>query len=1649
MASITSTLVPDCSSFNAEVLQRQSRSSFVSPFSVTFSSSRKWHSVSGEGKNRAACQFSNVLRTGGKLCRSTFARAARESTGQKSVNQPRGKRNGRRSQKPQVEVIDEDDLDDLPSDDALAALFKQLAHDLGEEEIDMDEEVSEEDMLELERELNAVMAKEEEKRKEKRRKGIVVDEEVEDEDLESEGEMSGDEEEEMEELEMSMEEILAEDEDDDEEEEWEEEEWEEADDEEDEEKESGKRSGNVTASRSAGVKGKEDKDEEWDEEKGEGEQKGREMRAGREDKEVTEEGDDDSFEDDVEVDENEERVLEERFLTLLARESRELYGDDDDESEDDEDPILVKFSGGDVEKVEVDVSLGDEFDARDLQSAVSALQRVLYVVDVARSVSEGSDTRRTVRGKADDNTFVDGSVEESDEEIERPAVGQRRGGRGKASLLGELGTSGSGEGGKNGENDKEPGGRFLLFAKKLRNNTRLRFRDERRSVRVALAAIRSFSDEFLDDSPVEVNVDDLKLAAETLRALGTFPEVDDTNDKSAKETFEVLGLSAEAIEIAADLVDDLLDQGPQAAEPGKGDEDEVEGVAGQPSLEGSRERKPGSPEEGVVMERVVKESGLVHMTAELREAGKDARVACNVLQKLSLAMSVGKGFVAQKATSPATSAPPAKSLASSSSSSLDSARQSTLGDTLEVSREEGKGLAAWNEAQPSNGVLPLGASAPPPSLCRYLHERLNWTVADRAAVRTALQIAREFRIRQTLERPLSSSVTSVCRACTVLDRVQVLSREEKLDDSLLTTYFSSSPDSIRQPSNLSALSVLGIDDTDAETTRKVLLALLSAKEVIGGEEGEEEEGSTAAMDPDDDRREEDRQKAAMFWKREIEQAEAKARVQGSETIAGLEERVKITGERGGVGGVGGIGGEVKGSAGAIKEDVRYSMNVPSAGGVIESKESDQGKKVERTRAKDTEGDLREGISKLTVLDDDEDSKEEKFVREEEDEEESEDEEEEEEALPLADIQTTAALFEKLLGKMQVRRQDGGVLLSHVTEALGWKRKAVAVMKKMVALLNQLAVMKQEMRESEAEGGAEIEVEAEDIELATSIVDGILEACDMEKGDEGFILPAEELLEILGVSEEEVETAAVFLRQIMEQDDDWEDDNDEVSGDEDDADVGGVELRSKAEKIDAKVGAMEEGKVKESNDDYVERNDDNGRRAKESIRAEGAVSDRNGRVPTVISEHDSDDEEVPARKSEIIKGNTEVASSAPSESPSSVPRDGTSVTDNSDSPRQMRVSNADLIGKVELLRTAPPPPSLSSLPVTAGKGSVISEDREAKQEEDGGAEEDEEGGRARRRVHLAKWQLKKLVKALRQGKRHVNIRELVGETKLDRNDVLAFLSNPPPGIEDLDLGLDEEEEDSAAALLNPLDEVAADRSTSSRGDADEAQEKEEVETEEELLANLKAEREGVDGERDGERGEGALTGPWNPALQQQWERRKRFRKEHVATFERVFRSTKYPSGSLVAELVDLTKLPRRKVLEWFSERREQQELVDRQKWQRPSTSLDILPPTPTLTSSSYSTPSRSSNSSPPSTFSSAPPPSFSARSDRGGAEGRRGGAEDRRDDRRTGRDDRDYEDRRTSFSEERSGASSRRNSDRRQGGGRGRRSENNRMSRGRG
>ncbi|XP_076954912.1 protein OVEREXPRESSOR OF CATIONIC PEROXIDASE 3-like [Bidens hawaiensis] len=166
-----------------------------------------------------------------------------------------------------------------------------------------------------------------------------------------------------------------------------------------------------------------------------------------------------------------------------------------------------------------------------------------------------------------------------------------------------------------------------------------------------------------------------------------------------------------------------------------------------------------------------------------------------------------------------------------------------------------------------------------------------------------------------------------------------------------------------------------------------------------------------------------------------------------------------------------------------------------------------------------------------------------------------------------------------------------------------------------------------------------------------------------------------------------------------------------------------------------------------------------------------------------------------------------------------------------------------------------------------------------EDEDEDDNDDDEGP-----LELKRWQLRRLAYALKGGRRKTNIKNLAADLCLDRATVLDLLRDPPPDLLLLSASLpDKPESRVLEPVIKPEDAVllASERKT----------------------VNVKP-----------------TTKVPVHQMQSSWSAQKRLKKVHVETLERVYRRSKRPTNAMISNIVHVTKLPRKKVLKWFEDKR---------------------------------------------------------------------------------------------------------------------------------
>lgn len=189
------------------------------------------------------------------------------------------------------------------------------------------------------------------------------------------------------------------------------------------------------------------------------------------------------------------------------------------------------------------------------------------------------------------------------------------------------------------------------------------------------------------------------------------------------------------------------------------------------------------------------------------------------------------------------------------------------------------------------------------------------------------------------------------------------------------------------------------------------------------------------------------------------------------------------------------------------------------------------------------------------------------------------------------------------------------------------------------------------------------------------------------------------------------------------------------------------------------------------------------------------------------------------------------------------------------------------------------------------GGETDDDGEQKEEindyvEVGEGEEEEE--EEEELLKLKGWQLRRLAQALKVGRRKTSIKNLSAELCLDRAIVLELLRDPPPKLLMLSAALPDKPAPTTTLTTPDSEATASVGPTEVTGDSGR-----QPEPKEETPIHV---------------------------LQGSWSAQKRVKKAHVNTLEAVYRRTKRPTNAMISSIVQVTNLPRRKVVKWFEDKR---------------------------------------------------------------------------------------------------------------------------------
>ncbi|XP_042454470.1 protein OVEREXPRESSOR OF CATIONIC PEROXIDASE 3-like [Zingiber officinale] len=172
---------------------------------------------------------------------------------------------------------------------------------------------------------------------------------------------------------------------------------------------------------------------------------------------------------------------------------------------------------------------------------------------------------------------------------------------------------------------------------------------------------------------------------------------------------------------------------------------------------------------------------------------------------------------------------------------------------------------------------------------------------------------------------------------------------------------------------------------------------------------------------------------------------------------------------------------------------------------------------------------------------------------------------------------------------------------------------------------------------------------------------------------------------------------------------------------------------------------------------------------------------------------------------------------------------------------------------------------------------------------------EEDDDEERQPKLKNWQIRRLARALKIGRRKTSIKNLAAELGLERAFVLELLRDPPPNILLLSASLPDE-------TIQTFD-------SSSRSPYDIRQtlepESEPMESPLTTSVDVKSKPE--------------KDLPVH-VMQKRWLMQKRLKKVHIETLERVYSRTKRPTNAMISSIVHVTNLPWKRVSKWFEDKR---------------------------------------------------------------------------------------------------------------------------------
>ncbi|XP_029126730.1 protein OVEREXPRESSOR OF CATIONIC PEROXIDASE 3 isoform X3 [Cajanus cajan] len=195
-------------------------------------------------------------------------------------------------------------------------------------------------------------------------------------------------------------------------------------------------------------------------------------------------------------------------------------------------------------------------------------------------------------------------------------------------------------------------------------------------------------------------------------------------------------------------------------------------------------------------------------------------------------------------------------------------------------------------------------------------------------------------------------------------------------------------------------------------------------------------------------------------------------------------------------------------------------------------------------------------------------------------------------------------------------------------------------------------------------------------------------------------------------------------------------------------------------------------------------------------------------------------------------------------------------------------------------------------IETGSDPEEEEEEEDDDDDDGDNDDNDKDDGDEKSLKLRNWQMKKLARALKAGRRKTSIKNLAADLCLDRALVLQLLREPPPNLLMMSLSIPDEPTTTVVSLETKPREIVH------------------IET-------------SVDHAESGPKAKVPVH-----TLQRNWYAQKRLKKAHVDTLERVYRRSKRPTNAMISSIVHVTNIPRKRVVKWFEDKRAEEGVPDR-------------------------------------------------------------------------------------------------------------------------